>query len=169
MRQPFSSYVSPFLSHINSDSPTTYDHIDFESRTQHLPSSYSSYQFTFCSWDNCCSEPAGAISCDQSGVSLTINGCIFNNCNSTDPNTNSNEPYNGGAICVIGISTFIISLSSFTKCCTPKQGHDNGGSGGIFAYGVTTTLSLSSSDLVSCFTSATGAGTYFQSIKTSAV
>ena len=171
MRQlPKSSSFSSSSPFINSDCPTDCKNVDFHSQTQRLSSSYSSYKFTFCSWDNCLSEPAGAISCFQSGASLTVTSCLFLSCLSTSfENPDANEEYNGGAICVVEISSLVVSSSSFIKCCAPQTNNDNRGSGGIFAYGIITTISLSSSQFISCFTGTSAAGAYFESIKTSDV
>ena len=156
-----SSFCSSFPPS-NSDSPTIYDHIDFGSQTKNLPSSESSFQFTFCSWDNCCSEPAGAISCDKSGASLIVMNCKFNNCNSTSDTTATKE-YNGGAICVIGLNTLIVSSSLFNNCKAPQTGNDNGGSGGLYIRSIKKVLSISSNDFISCFTGSSGAGLFFSS------
>ena len=156
------SYVSSFIYHINSNSPTTYDHITFGTQTQNLPTSETYFTFNFCSWDNCCSEPAGAISCDQSGASLIVMKCKFNNCNSTSGVT-ATQAFNGGAIYVNGLNTFIACSSLFVNCRAPQTNHDGGGSGGIYIRSIKTVFSLSTSDFISCFTGSSGAGVFFYS------
>ena len=137
---------------------------------QIIITSASPYSFISCSWDGCLGEPAGAISCFQSGASLTISGCTFLHCYSTSfENPEPHEEYNGGAICVVGITACTVSSSSFIKCCAPQTGNDNGGSGGIYGYDIKTTISLSFLDFISCFTGTSAAGAYFESIKASAV
>ena len=165
VRRSCSFYSSLSLSHINSLALTIYNNIDFGTQTQNLPSSEYSFQFHSCTWDNCCSEPAGAISCDQSDASLIVMNCKFNNCNSTSGVT-ATQAFNGGAICVIGISTFIVSSSSFYNCRAPQTIHDNGGSGGLYIYYLKKTFSLSSSDFISCLTGSSGAAIYFVSSST---
>ena len=159
--------LSTSLSSFNSACTTDCRNINFETQTKAL-SSAASYSFNNCSWSGCLSEPAGAISCSTSGVSLIITGCIFLHCYSTSGKTAS-KTYNGGAICLNGINSLIASSSSFIQCSALQTNHDNGGSGGIFAYNIKTTISLSYLSFVSCFTGTSAAGAYFESIKASTV
>ena len=161
MRQSLFSSFSLSSSHINSDSLLNYDHIDFGSQTQNLPLTESSFLFHYCTWDNCLSEPAGAISCSQSITSLIVMHCKFNNCNST-LGTTATQAYNGGAICVVGINTLIVSSSLFFNCRAPQTNHDNGGSGGICIRSIKKVLTIYSSDFISCFTGSSGAGVDFE-------
>ena len=157
-----------YSSHQNADCTTECINHSFGSE-QITPDSSYSYSFKLCSWDSCIREPGGAISSTTPGASITITACTINNCNSTKPNTTPTYSYNGGAIYANGIKEFAVSSSSFICCCAPQTTHDNGGAGGIFAYDIKTTVSLSSSHFISCFAGAAGGGAHFESIKTSSV
>ena len=86
--------------------------------------------------------------------------CRFNNCNSTS-GTTATQAYNGGAICVVGINTLIVSSSLFFNCRAPQTNHDNGGSGGIYTRSLKKSFSVSLSSFISCFTGSSGAGVSF--------
>ena len=168
----FSECVRPYYFPFSSSPPNTDclpDCINkhFRSLRFSLPSDSTS--FSFCSWEDCLGEPGGAIYSSSAGASITVNSCIFNKCNSTKPNTSSSHSYNGGAIFVSGITELIVFSSTFFHCCAPQNNHDNGGSGGIFAYDIKTTIWISSSHFISCFTGSSGGGAYLSSIKASDV
>ena len=161
MRTPLSSYSLTSFSHINSDCATDCKNVDFRSRTQALSSSTSSYKFTFCSWEGCLSEPAGAISSSKAGVSLAVHHCTFTRCNSTKPNTTPKERYNAGAIYLNGISSLILSSSLFYNCCAPQTQYDDSSSGAMHLRSIKSLFSISSSDFISCFTGSSGGGIGF--------
>ena len=60
-----------------------------------------------------------------------------------------------------GIQSITVSSSLFFECCAPQTNHDNGGAGGIYAYSIKRSFSLSSSDFISCSTGSSGGGIYF--------
>ena len=163
MRKPLSSYFLTSFSHINSDCTTDCKNVDFHSQTLKLSSSSSSYKFTFCSWEGCLSEPAGAISSSQAGASLSVMNCKFNNCNSTS-DTTATKDYNGGAICVNGLSTITVSSSVFFNCRAPQTNKNDCGSGGIYTHSIHNSISLSLSAFISCFTGTSGAALFFESV-----
>ena len=146
------------LFHTNTDRNTKCEYVNFGAQRKSL-SSPSSYEFNYCSWEDCLGEPGGAISCSSAVVSLSVSHCIFTRCNSTSyENPNPQENYNGGAISVNGIDTFILSSSVFLRCCAPQATIEDGGAGGVYAYAIQTTLSLSSSEFISGFSGSSGGG-----------
>ena len=157
-----------YSSHKNADCRTDCFNQNFDSQ-QITPNSASTYSFRSCSWDGCLREPGGAISSTTSGASITVTTCTFNNCNSTKQNTQPSYSYTGGAICAKGIKELTVSSSFFIHCCAPQKKNDNGGSGGIFASDIQTTISVSSSDFICCFTGSSGAGLQLGAIQSSDV
>ena len=156
------------LYHTNTDCNTKCEYVEFRAQTKSL-STASSYEFYSCSWEDCLGEPGGAISCSSAVVSLSVSHCIFTRCNATRPNTNPAQSSNGGAICADGTNALVVSESTFIQCCAPQEKTNDAGAGGVYAYRIKSTLSLSSSQFVSCFSGSSGGGAQCRSIQASAV